>query len=202
MLVIGLTGRACAGKNQYASVFAEFGCAVVDVDLLGHQALEESKQALVREFGAKVVESGEVNRKVLGSLVFSDPAKLRSLERITHPVMVRACKARIEEARTQGVSAIVLNAALLSRMGLAALCDQVLFIKAPLWVRYKRCALREVLTLRRFLLRERAQKDISIKTLGRKAGLQVLHNRGSKALIHRQVATYCATIGISISPNG
>ncbi len=202
MLVIGLTGRACAGKNQYASAFADLGCMVVDVDLLGHQALEESKPALVKEFGSEVVEAGTVNRKVLGSLVFSDPAKLRRLEHITHPLMVQACRARIEEARSQGSPAIILNAALLSRMGLVALCDRVLFIKAPLLVRYRRCAQREGLTLRKFLLRERAQKDITITSLGKNAGLQVLHNTGSKALIHRQVATYCATIGISISPNG
>ena len=202
MMVIGLTGRACAGKNQYASEFAKLGCTIVDVDLLGHQALEESKRELTQTFGTEVLEEGRVNRKALGALVFSDPAKLRSLERITHPKMVESCKTLIEDARTANSPASVLNAALLSRMGLDALCDQVLFIKAPLLLRYWRCAQRERLTFRRFLQRERAQKDISTKTLGRKAGVQVLHNTGSKALIHRQVATYCATIGISISPNG
>lgn len=202
MVVIGLTGRACAGKNQYASEFAEFGCTIVDVDLLGHQALEESKNELLKTFGNEVVKEGRVNRKALGTLVFSDPSKLRSLERITHPVMVQACKTLIEDACTDGSPALVLNAALLSRMGLDRLCDQVLFIKAPLLLRYRRCAQREGLSLRRFLQRERAQKDISVVSLRRNIGLKILHNTGSKALIHRQVAAYCATIGISISPNG
>ncbi len=133
MMVIGLTGRACAGKDQYAEVFASYGCQVVDVDSLGHDALAESKDALRQAFGQAIVNDGEVDRKALGKLVFSDPMRLKELESITHPKMVEACKRLIQEAKEQQKPALILNAALLKRMGLEPLCDHVLFIKAPLF---------------------------------------------------------------------
>lgn len=202
MLVIGITGKACAGKNAYSSVFASFGFPVVDVDTLGHAALEQGKEAIVHAFGSDILTSGAIDRKKLGALVFSDPKKLKVLESISHPKMVAACKHLIEQARQQNKGAIILNAALLGRMGLADLCDHIVFIQAPLLIRFLRAKRRERLSWKRFLDRERAQKDINVASLAGKKPVKVLHNTRSRTLIHRQVATYCATIGISISPNG
>ena len=200
MLVIGITGKACAGKNVYASVFTSFGFPVVDVDTLGHAVLRESEAELIKTFGSGILTEHSIDRKKLGSLVFSDPRKLKVLEGITHPRMVEACKHLIEEAREKDKAAIVLNAALLSRMGLDVLCDHIVFIKAPFLVRYLRAKNREQLSLKRFLARDRAQKDIRVAVLAGEKPVKVLHNNSSRMLIHRQVATYCATIGLPISP--
>ncbi len=196
MMVIGLTGRACAGKDQYAEVFASYGCQVVDVDSLGHDALEASKSELRQAFGQDIMVDGKVNRKALGKLVFSDLEKLRELESITHPKMVGACKRLIQEAKEKQKPAIILNAALLKRMGLEPLCDRVLFIKAPLFLRFFRCKEREGLSLKRFLEREQAQKDIVPETDEKGVDLVVLSNHRSKKVIHRQIITYCDTIGL------
>ncbi|MGE4454160.1 MAG: dephospho-CoA kinase [Sphaerochaeta sp.] len=199
MVVIGLTGKACAGKDQYASVFASYGCTVLNVDSLGHEALDSSKEALIEAFGSSVVVAGKVDRKKLGSIVFSDPAKLKRLESITHPLMVATCKRLIEEAETKNTIAVILNAALLKRMGLEELCDHVLFIKAPLLLRFFRCRGRENLSFKRFLERERAQKDIVPETKRGDLSVVVLANHRSKKVIHRQITTYCDTIGLRIS---
>ncbi|MGD9926041.1 MAG: dephospho-CoA kinase [Sphaerochaeta sp.] len=199
MMVIGLTGRACAGKDQYAEIFASLGCQVVDVDSLGHDALNESKDALRKAFGQAIVKSGEVDRKALGKLVFSNPGKLRELESITHPKMVEACKHLIQKAKEQQKPALILNAALLKRMGLEPLCDHILFIKAPLLLRFFRCKEREGLSLGRFLEREHAQWDIVPKADDKGLDVVVLGNHRSKKVIHRQVITYCDTIGLRIS---
>lgn len=200
MLVIGITGKACAGKNAYSSVFASFGFPVVDVDTLGHAALQTSEQKIIQAFGSDILTGGAIDRKKLGALVFSDPRKLKVLESISHPEMVEACKHMIDQARQQNKEAIILNAALLGRMGLADLCDHIVFIQAPLLVRYLRAKGRERLSWKRFLDRERAQKDINVASLAGKKPVKVLHNTRSRTLIHRQVATYCATIGLPISP--
>ena len=199
MMVIGLTGRACAGKDQYAEIFASFGCQVVDVDSLGHDALNESKAALRKAFGQSIINSGEVDRKALGTLVFSNPQKLRELESITHPKMVETCKRLIREAREEQKPALILNAALLGRMGLEPLCDHILFIKAPLLLRFFRCRGREGLSFKRCLDRERAQLDIVPVTDVQGLDVVVLGNHRSKKVIHRQVITYCDTIGLRIS---
>ncbi|MGH0052074.1 MAG: dephospho-CoA kinase [Sphaerochaetaceae bacterium] len=199
MVVIGLTGRACAGKDQYAQVFATLGCQVVDVDSLGHDALEKSKERLIKEFGSQVLSDGKVDRKALGAMVFSDQKKLRELESITHPVMVEQCKQYIREAKLQQKPAIILNAALLKRMNLELLCDQVLFIKAPFLLRFFRCKGREGLSFKRFWKREQAQKDIVPKANIAGLSVVVLCNLLSKRVIHRQITTYCDTIGLRIS---
>lgn len=200
MLVIGITGKACAGKNAYASVFTSFGFPVIDVDVLGHDVLRESEAELIKTFGSDIVTDCSIDRKKLGSLVFSDPRQLRILEGITHPRMVDACKRLIKEAQEQGKGAIILNAALLGRMGLDVLCDHIVFIKAPFLVRFLRAKNRERLSWKRFLSRDRAQKDIRFDALSADIPVKVLHNNRSRMLIHRQVATYCATIGLPISP--
>ncbi len=196
MMVIGLTGKICAGKNQYAELFAEGGVPVVDVDLLGHQVRNEQCAPIIACFGDEVVRDGEIDRALLGRRVFGDPAALRALEAIVHPAMVERCKAIIAESDAK---VVVLNAALLFRMGLVDLCDRVLFIKAPLLMRYLRCRRRQGLSWSAFWARNRAQKDVKIQPIRAKVEVKVFHNGRSRRIIHRQVANYCDTIGLDIS---
>ncbi len=67
MIVIGLTGRYCAGKNHIASLFESRGFALIDVDKLGHQTLQEARESLAVTFGREILaEDGAVDRKKLG----------------------------------------------------------------------------------------------------------------------------------------
>ncbi len=199
MMVIGLTGKAAAGKNVVASSFAKLGCTVIDVDLLGHAVLEDSQALLIKSFGSDIVKEGKVDRKALGSLVFSDPGKLEVLEGITHPAMVEKCKSLIEKAEKEGQEALLINAALLYRMQLYMLCDHVVLVKAPIFTRFLRSKKRGNITLKKFLAREKAQQDIRSDVFPALLPVFVLRNGSDKVLIHRQVTAYCATIGIGVS---
>jgi dephospho-CoA kinase len=199
MVVIGVTGKICSGKNRYVDLFEERGFVVIDVDELGHRALEENRTAVVRHFGPTILRDGVIDRKVLASIVFADSSQLAALEGLNHPWMVERCKALIEEARSQGRVGVVVNAALLKRMGLDALCDRILFIKAPLLVRYRRCRRRQNLPFRAFWIRNQAQRNIRVRSFARGSRVTVLHNVASMAIIHRQVAMYCGTIGSDVS---
>ncbi len=196
MMVIGLTGKICAGKNQYAALFEEWGALVVDVDLLGHAVLDEQREQIIARFGAEVATEGKIDRSALASRVFSDSVALKALEAILHPAMVERCRSIIAESIAP---VVVLNAALLYRMGLADLCDRILFIKAPLFLRYRRCKLRQGLSWSAFKARNNAQKDIKVSLCKGKSEVQVFHNGGSRTIIHRQVTNYCDTIGTDIS---
>lgn len=194
-LVIGITGKACAGKDQYAKAFEELGARVVDVDRLGHQALEANRDRIVAEFGLSIEHRGVIDRKALGAIVFSDPAKLEVLEGISHPWM-RARIGEILDEEPEGL--IVLNAALLSRMGLDRLCSHVLFIAAPRCLRFRRCKARDGLSWRRFLKREASQRDVTYRSLDPNVPRRRLWNWGSLSLIHRQVQRCCGRIGFSV----
>ena len=89
--LIGLTGKTGSGKSSAAKIFEKLGAFVVDCDKVAHEVLEhaEVKKALVREFSESILESdGTIGRKKLGKIVFSDPDKLSSLNRIMHTAII------------------------------------------------------------------------------------------------------------------
>ncbi len=91
MYLIGLTGNIATGKSTVRSILEQLGAKVVDADLVAHTVLRRgspSWRALVEQFGYDILQyDGTVDRRKLGALVFGDAAKLRTLERITHPAV-------------------------------------------------------------------------------------------------------------------
>lgn len=197
MIVIGLTGRYCAGKNLVATLFEERGYSVIDVDTLGHQVLQSCVENLTERFGSDIrKQDGQVDRKVLGALVFADSGSLRDLEGIVHPQMVKQCITTIEDLEKQGKQVVVLNAALLHRMKLDVLCDGICFVNAPRVLRLVRAMRRDKATLKSFCRIERAQRDIRVGVLEGAKSVHVLENWGAMPFIHRQVQEFCATMGL------
>lgn len=140
-MILGLTGGYCAGKNAVAEILERKGWACIDVDRLGHDAIETAKDAIARRFGDGVLApDGRVDRRELARIVFSDPEALADQEAIVHPIAIRLMDERIEAAASAAASAgveprICVNAALLHRTGRIASCDAVLEVRAPLLVR-------------------------------------------------------------------
>lgn len=135
MLVIGLTGGIGTGKSEVARLLERLGAVVISADQVGHQAYtphSEIWQEVVREFGEAVVQpSGEIDRKKLGAIVFSDPARLEQLNRIMHPRMARMVSDRIEQLRQAGTAVVVVEAALLFEAGWDSLVNEVWVTDAP-----------------------------------------------------------------------
>jgi len=86
---IALTGGIATGKSTAAMHFADEGFTIIDADRIAHQMLDVSATDIVRLFGNKILQNGRVDRKVLGSLVFTDPAKRKALESFLHPLIYR-----------------------------------------------------------------------------------------------------------------
>lgn len=80
--IIGLTGGIASGKSHIAKRLQEFGAKIIDCDKVGHDIYKMGKPCyykLIEEFGDRIVgENGEVDRKVLGGIVFSDPVSVAS----------------------------------------------------------------------------------------------------------------------------
>lgn len=127
--VIGLTGGIGSGKSTVSQLLAELGAVIIDADKVGHEAFKPNTRAwheVVSAFGKQIVTpSGEIDRKKLGAIVFSDLASLSRLNQIMHPVMYDMMKARIEEYRRQGVDVVVLEAAILIEANWRSLVDEV-----------------------------------------------------------------------------
>ncbi len=133
MLRVGLTGGIGCGKSTVAAMMREFGCRVLDADLLARELIEPNQpafQEIVSAFGPEVVAAdGRIDRPRLAHIVFADPSKLARLNQIVHPRVV----ARQEEwlrgtAQTDPHAVAVIEAALLVEAGAHAKLDRLVVV--------------------------------------------------------------------------
>lgn len=129
MITIAVTGGIGAGKTETVNILERLGAQTVNADLLGHAAYAKGTEGyaeVVRAFGDRVVaEDGEIDRKVLGSIVFADPNSRRELESIVWPrirEMLSDCLAR---NAANEVELTVIEAAVLYEAGWSDLADSV-----------------------------------------------------------------------------
>lgn len=132
MLRVGLTGGIGAGKSEVSRLLAGYGAVVVDSDRIAREVVEPGTPglaAVVEAFGESVLTpEGRLDRPRLGSIVFADQEKLKTLNAIVHP-LVRARSAELEAAA--GDDAIVVHdVPLLAENGLAPLYDLVVVVDA------------------------------------------------------------------------
>ena len=140
-MIIGITGGTGCGKTTALEVFGELGGIVLDCDRIYHQLLQTDTTllaAIETRFPGTVID-GELDRKKLGSLVFSDKAALWDLNAITHSA-VRQEVLRIIQAQP---GHIAIDAIGLFEGGLAGLCDVTVAVTAPEAVRAQRLMARE-----------------------------------------------------------
>ena len=193
-MIIGLTGKICAGKDSFASLLPADRFSVIDVDGLGHEALAANKELLRDAFGPSIIgPDGNVDRKKLGAIVFSDAHKLARLNEITHPWMVEEALRLARQAEESGKTAVI-NAALLEPMGFVPYCDRVVLVTAPYEVRERRAAERSGLSPEEFRKRSEAQKDIGISLFSSGKPVVTIINDGDKDSLSRQVSFYYDTI--------
>ena len=139
--IIGITGGSGCGKTTLLDIIAQKGGLVLDCDAIYHRLLQDDvslRDAIEARFPG-VVENGQLQRKKLGAVVFSDQNALADLNRITHA----AVKAEVVKqlALHQGLAAI--DAIGLHEGGLAELCDITVAITAPEEARVQRLMARE-----------------------------------------------------------
>ena len=93
MLVVALTGGIGSGKSTVGQIFAQLGATVIDSDQLARDVIERGSigfNEIVAKFGDEILKNGEIDRQILASLIFKDPAKRSELEQITHPLIRKA----------------------------------------------------------------------------------------------------------------
>lgn len=88
---IALTGGIATGKSHVLDQFAQRGVPTIDADKLARGVVAAGTpgfNAVVGRFGKGVLdETGALDRRKLGSIVFSDPVARRDLEEIIHPAV-------------------------------------------------------------------------------------------------------------------
>jgi dephospho-CoA kinase len=183
-----VTGTYCSGKNTLVAFLKQSNFTEVDVDRVGHRILEDSgvRAELRRSFGADIfTPQGTIDRRLLGRRVFRDPRELRALESIVHPPMF----GEVERILQRLDGRVVINAAVLFRMGLERLCDAVVCVRAPLTQRLKRARRRDGITLFQVLRRLRAQRGICPKFNANGVDIYYVDNDRGLDHLHTQILT-------------
>jgi dephospho-CoA kinase len=172
--IIGLTGMYCAGKNFVAGLLEKRGIPALDVDKLGHRAIENRREAIAARFGEEVLgDDGAVDRGKLGTLVFGRKEELAALEAIVHPEANRLTDEWIE---AQGGRPCVINAAVLHKSSAFERLDALILVKAPAPVRLIRARKRDCLPWGELIRRFYAQRNFLSQYLRGKSDIYIVHN--------------------------
>jgi dephospho-CoA kinase len=138
MYVLGLTGSIGMGKTTTARLFAEEGVPVHDADATVHRLYENEAVAAIEAAFPGTTQDGKVNRGLLGERVVNDPAALKRLESIVHPLVRAAEQDFLRKAEAAGVAVAVLDIPLLLETGGEQRVDGVVVVTAPAQVQRAR----------------------------------------------------------------
>ena len=179
--VIAVVGPMAAGKNYICSKLKEEGWASIDADLFVHDAIELVKDKILQTF-IPYAESqnirlthddGSIDRKALGSLLFSFPELLAIQESIVYPIITKQIENFID-----GHDKTIINATVLYKTpDLLARCEKIIFVSAPFFTRLRRARRRDHLPLRQLLRRFHAQRNLLREYQKSGIPLEIIQNK-------------------------
>jgi len=182
VVIAGLTGGIASGKSTVAAVLAEAGARIVDADRIAREATRTGTAvhaAIVAHFGrGLLLPDGEIDRRRLGEIVFSDPVEKQVLESLIHPWVREEIARRLERIRCEAPEAVViLDVPLLFEAGMHRGLQEVIVVYAPEAAQLARLMARDRLAPEEALTRIRSQMPIEQK---KALATRVIDNSGSR----------------------
>lgn len=185
-MIVGLTGGIGSGKSEVAALLARHGAQVIDTDAIARDVVEPPSALLdsLREaFGPAVIDaSGRLDRAALAAIVFSDDAKRRRLNDLTHPEILKRVLGTIGGYPPSAVVVVVVP--LLFESGFERNCDVVAAVVAPVELRVARVVARDGLAEAQ--VRARIAAQLPEDEYARRAAI-VIVNAGDRAALEREV---------------
>jgi dephospho-CoA kinase len=146
MFVLGLTGSIGMGKSTTAKLFAEAGVPVHDADATVHALYEGEAAPLIEAAFPGTTADGKVDRTKLSVKVVHDPAAMKKLEALVHPLVRQREEAFLRAAEAKGATVAVLDIPLLFETGGDKRVDAVVVVSAPADVQRARILMRPGMT--------------------------------------------------------
>ncbi len=193
MIIAGLTGGIATGKSTVAAFLKQAGAVLIDADKIAHDVVRRGLPAwnrIVERFGDGIlVESGEIDRAKLGSIIFNDPASRDGLNRIVHPFVRLEIDRRMKDVQSRTPGAVVIqDIPLLFESGMDGLVPTIIVVYVPESLQRARLIARNHLSAKEAMARIRSQMSIEEKR--RRADI-LIDNSGTREQTHaRSIAVY------------
>lgn len=184
--IIGLTGGIASGKSTVSKYLISLGIPVVDADLVSREVVEPGQPGL-REikaaFGHEVISDGQLDRRALRDIIFSDVSKRELLNSILHPIIHDAIESKINQLKASH-SIIVFDAPLLLENNLKYMVDSLWLVT---------CTVEK--QIERVMVRDRISREDALRIINSQMALSdkedmadiILNNNTSVGQLYDQV---------------
>lgn len=191
---IAITGGIASGKSTVCNLLKLYGYSIIDTDSIAHNALESSREAVIKAFGDEILESPlKINRKKLGEIVFKDKAKLALLESILHPQIRKEVTLQAQRLESQKILYFIDIPLFfeLEARGDGYEIPRVLLVYTPTETQLKRMQKRDNLSVESATLRLSNQMDIELK---RQRSTFIIENTGDIKSLQKQVEEFLKSL--------
>ena len=166
--LVGITGGIGSGKSLLAEMFKEFGAFVIDADKIGKEVLEKDKKVfteVLKHFGENVLENDKkIDRKELAEIVFTNHEKLKKLNSIIHPPMIRLIEKRMKnEFKLNRSPMVVVDAALIFEAKVENKFDYIVNLYSNFENQIKRLSTRDGMSVEEIKKRMKSQISTEVK---------------------------------------
>ncbi|MBQ2600798.1 MAG: dephospho-CoA kinase [Treponema sp.] len=191
-MTVCVTGQMAAGKNYVSEILCGMGFVSVDADVLAHEAVDLCTDRILEEFsslaesrGIALADSdGKIIRRNLGALIFTDPALVKRQEDIVFPKITSMLESFLEEHSGENV---VVNATVLYKLPIISRMDRVIYVEAPMPIRFLRAKKRDSLPARQILDRFKRQENLFAKYKISNADTLKVRNTGSRKSLEKRL---------------
>ena len=188
MKIIGLTGGIATGKSTVSAMLEKAGAAIIDADRIARAVVEKGLPAhreIIANFGSGVLlPDGEIDRDVLGDIIFNDPVKKTLLNSIVHPRVKKEVDRQLRQIKkTRPESIVILDIPLLFESKMHHDLEDVIVVYAPQHIQIERLMQRDKISATDALARIGSQMPIEEK---KKMATLVIDNSGNIEDTHEQ----------------
>lgn len=188
MYKIGLTGGIASGKSTVLRWLQKKGVPYIDADVVAREVVEPGTlglQELVNAFGPNtMLEDGTLNRAYIGSLVFSDPKALETINSILQPHIRRRIQELTEEWEAKGKQAIIYDIPLMFETDWHTQMDEIWLVYVNPVTQLERLMKRNAYSEQEALDRIRSQMSLDEK---RDLSTVVIDNSGTMKQLEKQL---------------
>ncbi len=150
MKLVAITGSIGCGKTTIAKIVGKLGYTVFDVDgWVRRLYFKKDFIKVIQEHFPAVAENGQVNKRALRNIVFSDNRQLKVLEGLIHPFLRETLKDVIRKNACRN-DIFFIDVALLFEMGWDRYCDFILVADVDYEIQKQRVMNRDKVTAEDF----------------------------------------------------